>query len=92
MIGEYVGEQEAEELTRRMSLIRLLLGGDAEDDPASLATKAAKSERRARDRMGCVIDKPFALAGAEPEPEGPRRSATGKRLNKPWDPRRGRMP
>ena len=59
---------------------------------AAVATKAAKGERRARDHHGRVISKPHGLVvRAEPEPEGPRRTPSGKRIAKPFDPRnRGR--
>ena len=88
MFGGHSSAHELEELMQRMDRLVGLLGVESEESEAAVATKSGR--RAERDHHGRRLEKPFALAGAEPEPEdgGPRRDSSGKRRFKRFDPRR----
>ena len=75
--------EEASEALRRFK----------EEKQVEVATKTGKERgRAARDALGRRVHKPFASDGhqAEHDEEGPRRDGSGRRRNKPFDPRRTR--
>ncbi len=78
MFGE-LSEREAQESRARVQKLRKLLG----DEPEGVATK---SKRRARDRQGRVVEKPFDPAG-NARAEAPKRDAIGRVINKRYQPR-----
>lgn len=82
--SEEVGDQEVYSVLKNQREER------AEFQAAMKSFGATSSGRRERDNRGCVIDKPHAPANSGPQNEdtGPRRSPDGKRIDKPFQPRR----
>lgn len=91
MFGQTDAERrKAQEIRRRIGFEG---GEEQEEEVIAAVLKDAgltPSGRRRRDARGCVIRKPHAPENARQAEsnEGPRRDPDGKRIDKPFQPRR----